>query len=86
MNLSQYYRNIGYFEEIYTCENLTFHLQTEKDIKFGNVVKHGVESGVFFGVEFGVNFGVSFESILNSILPLLYIYQYKIDTKKGVMN
>ena len=23
MNLSQYYRNIGYFEEIYTCENLT---------------------------------------------------------------
>ena len=29
-----YYRNIGYFERIYTCENLTFHLQTEKDAKF----------------------------------------------------
>jgi hypothetical protein len=29
-----YYRNIGYFEEIYTCENLTFHLQTDKDVKF----------------------------------------------------
>ena len=39
---------------------MTFHLQTEKDIKFGHVVKHGVESGVFFGVEFGVIFGVEF--------------------------
>ena len=29
-----YYRNIGYCEGIYTCENLTFHLQTEKDVKF----------------------------------------------------
>ena len=25
-----YYKNIGYFEWSYTCENLTFHLQTEK--------------------------------------------------------
>jgi hypothetical protein len=25
-----YYRNIGYFGGIYTCENLTFHLQIEK--------------------------------------------------------
>jgi hypothetical protein len=25
---------MGYFEGIYTYENLTFHLQTEKDIKF----------------------------------------------------
>ena len=39
---------------------MTFHLQTEKDIKFGHVVKLGVESGVFFGVEFGVDFGVIF--------------------------
>ena len=39
---------------------MTFHLQTEKDIKFGHVVKLGVESGVFFGVEFGVIFGVDF--------------------------
>ena len=29
-----HYRNIGYFEGIYKCENLTFHLQTEKDVKF----------------------------------------------------
>jgi hypothetical protein len=34
---------------------LTFHLQTEKDIKFGHVVKLGVESGVFFGVDFKFN-------------------------------
>jgi hypothetical protein len=38
MNLSQAvsndYRNIDYFEGIYKCENLTFHLQTEKDVKF----------------------------------------------------
>jgi hypothetical protein len=40
MNLSQtvsnqiYSRNIAYFEGIYTCENLTFHLQPEKDVKF----------------------------------------------------
>ena len=27
-----YYRNIGYFEGIYTCENLACHLQTEKKI------------------------------------------------------
>jgi hypothetical protein len=25
---------IGYFERIYKWENLTFHLQTEKDVKF----------------------------------------------------
>ena len=25
-----YCRNIGYFEGIYKCKNLTFHLQTEK--------------------------------------------------------
>ena len=31
-----YYRDIGYFEGIYTCENLTFHMQTEKDVKFVN--------------------------------------------------
>ena len=31
-----YYRNIGYFEEIYTCENLTFHLQNWKRCKFVN--------------------------------------------------
>jgi hypothetical protein len=33
-----YNRNIpvGYFEGIYTCENLTFHLQTEKDVKFAS--------------------------------------------------
>jgi hypothetical protein len=29
-----YFRNIGYFEGIYTCENLTFHLQTEKEVQF----------------------------------------------------
>ena len=29
-----YYRNIGYFEGIYTCENLSFHLQPEEDVKF----------------------------------------------------
>ena len=29
-----YFRNIGYFEGIYACANLTFHLQTEKDVKF----------------------------------------------------
>ena len=40
MNLSQtvsnhiYYRNIGYFEGIYICENLSFHLQPEQDVKF----------------------------------------------------
>ena len=28
------YFNLGYFEGIYTCENMTFHLQTEKDVKF----------------------------------------------------
>ena len=39
---------------------MTFHLQTDKDIKFGHVVKHGVESGMFSGVEFGVIFGVIF--------------------------
>ena len=40
---------------------MTFHLQTDKDIKFGHVVKHGVESGVEFGVIFGVIFGVDFK-------------------------
>jgi len=39
MNLSQTvsnnsYRNIGYFERIYKCENLTFHLLTENDVTF----------------------------------------------------
>jgi hypothetical protein len=29
-----HYRNTGYFEGICKCENLTFHLQTEKDVKF----------------------------------------------------
>ena len=28
-----YFRTIGYFEGIYTCENLTFHLQTEKEVQ-----------------------------------------------------
>ena len=40
---------------------MTFHLQTDQDIKFGHVVKHGVESGVEFGVIFGVIFGVDFK-------------------------
>jgi hypothetical protein len=39
------------------CGKFVFH---EKDIKFGHVIKLGVESGVFFGVEFGVIFGVDF--------------------------
>jgi hypothetical protein len=36
MNLSQTVSNniIGYFERINKCENLTFHLQTEKDVQF----------------------------------------------------
>jgi hypothetical protein len=36
MNLSQTVSNniLSYFERIYKCENLTFHLQTEKDVKF----------------------------------------------------
>ena len=46
---------------------MTFHLQTEKDIKFGHVVKLGVESGVYFGVEFGVIFGVDFGVIFGVI-------------------
>ena len=56
MNLSQTVSNniIG----IYVI--LREFIQTEKDIKFGHVVKLGVESGVFFGVEFGVDFGVIF--------------------------
>ena len=28
-----YYRNIGYFGGIYTCENVTFHLHSEKRCK-----------------------------------------------------
>jgi hypothetical protein len=43
MNLSQTvsnHRNIGYFEVIYTCENFTFHLQTEKDVKFVSEMVH----------------------------------------------
>jgi hypothetical protein len=35
--VQSYNGNIGYFEGIYTCENLTFHLQTEKDVKFVSV-------------------------------------------------
>jgi hypothetical protein len=31
---------MGYFEGIYTYENLTFHLQTEKDIKFVSEMVH----------------------------------------------
>jgi hypothetical protein len=34
--VQSYYKNIGYFEGLYTCENLTFHLQTEKDVKFAS--------------------------------------------------
>ena len=29
-----YFRNIGYFQGIYTCEILTFHLQSEKEVQF----------------------------------------------------
>ena len=29
-----YFRNIGYFEGIYTCENFTIHLQTETEVQF----------------------------------------------------
>ena len=57
---------------------MTFHLQTEKDIKFGHVVILGVESGVFFGVEFGVIFGVDFGVIFGvdfkfNIALIIYI-------------
>ena len=63
MNLSQTVSNniIG----IYVI--LREFIQTEKDIKFGHVVKLGVESGVFFGVEFGVIFGVDFGVIFGVI-------------------
>jgi hypothetical protein len=30
----QSYKIIGYLKGLYICENLTFHLQTEKDVKF----------------------------------------------------
>ena len=69
---------------------MTFHLQTEKDIKFGHVVKLRVESEVFFGVEFGVIFGVDFGVIFGvdfkfNIALIIYItIQNRL--KKGVMN
>jgi hypothetical protein len=31
-NLKEF--NIGYFQGIYTCEILTFHLQSEKEVQF----------------------------------------------------
>ena len=61
---------------------MTFHLQTEKDIKFGHVVKLGVESGVFFGVEFGVIFGVDFKFNIALIIYITIQNRHK----KGVMN
>ena len=63
-------------------KNLTFHLQTEKDIKFGHVVKLGVESGVYFGVEFGVIFGVDFKFNIALIIYITIQNRHK----KGVMN
>jgi hypothetical protein len=39
-----------------------------------------VEFGVIFGFNFGVNFGVDFK------FNITRIYQYKTDTKIGVMN
>jgi hypothetical protein len=61
-------------------------IQTEKDIKFGHVVKLGVESGVFFGVEFGVIFGVDFGVIFGdfrqqrkkTVQRLIYIPRCKL--------
>jgi hypothetical protein len=36
-----YYRNIGYFEGIYTCENLTFACKLKKkDVKFVSEMVH----------------------------------------------
>ena len=74
MNLSQTVSNniIG----IYVI--LREFIQTENDIKFGHVVKLGVESGVFFGVEFGVIFGVDFGVIFGvdfkfNIVLIIYI-------------
>ena len=61
---------------------MTFHLQTEKDIKFGHVVKLGVESGVYFGVEFGVIFGVDFKFNIALIIYITIQNRHK----KGVMN
>ena len=73
---------------------MIFHLQTEKDIKFGHVVKLGVESGVFFGVEFGVIFGVDFGVIFGVIfgvdfkfnIALIIYIAIQNRHKKGVMN
>ena len=56
---------------------MTFHLQTEKDIKFGHVVKLGVESGVFFGVEFGVIFGVEFGVIFGVDFGVIFGVDFK---------
>jgi hypothetical protein len=41
-------RNIGYFEGIYVCENLTFHLQTEKDVKFLSEMHKFLENGHYY--------------------------------------
>ena len=45
-----YNRNIpvGYFEGIYTCENLTFHLQTEKDVKFVSEMHKFLENSHYY--------------------------------------
>ena len=52
-------------------------IQTEKDIKFGHVVKLGVESGVFFGVEFGVIFGVDFGVIFGVDFGVIFGVDFK---------
>jgi hypothetical protein len=39
---------MGYFEGIYTCENLTFHLQTEKDVKFVSEMHKFLENGHYY--------------------------------------
>ena len=73
MNLSQTVSNniIG----IYVI--LREFIQTEKDIKFGHVVKLGVESGVFFGVEFGVVFGVDFGVIFGVDFGVIFGVDFK---------
>ena len=43
-----YNRNIGYFEGIYICENLTFHLQTEKDVKFVSEMHKFLENSHYY--------------------------------------
>ena len=63
---------------------MTFHLQTEKDIKFGHFVKLGVESGVFFGVEFGVIFGVDFGVIFGVDFGVIFGVIFGVDFKFNI--